>query len=405
MININEALKIIKDHIPKLAVHECALHDAIGRTLAEDVLALEPSPRYTNSAMDGYGVCWEDVCRAAPESPAALAIVGESQAGIPFTGIVGEGEAIRINTGAMLAAGCDTIIRSEDTEEKNNVVSILTVKKKGQDVRVRGEEFQIGDLLLQKRTKISAPQAALLASLGISKIRVYTPCKVAVLVTGSELVAADETIADHQIRDSNMIMLEAAILETGGMLAASLRISDNEEATRQAIERTKADIIICTGGVSVGRHDHVKEAAVANGFSPLFWQIRQKPGKPLFFAKKGSTLLFGLPGNPVSAFMCFTHYVRPVISALNGLPFGWPTVSGEVEADTTNKGKRANMIRVQLTWRPNGGYYISHVEKQGSYMLTSLSDTDGYIIVGPGQTLKAGTRIDVYRYDFRRDPV
>ena len=405
MISIEEALQIIKKNIPAPTARECSLEDAIGRYLAEDILAPEPSPRYTNSAMDGYGVRWEDVCSATPESPAVLTIVGESQAGIPFPDIVRKGEAVRISTGAMLAAGCDTVVRIEDTREGNDMVPILTVKKKGQDVRIQGEEFQEGDLLLQKRTKISAPQAALLTSVGITRIRVYMPCEVAVLVTGSELVAAGEAIASHQIRDSNMIMLQAAIQETGGKLAGCLRISDDEQATREAIGNTKADIILCTGGVSVGRHDHVKDAAVANGFSPLFWQIRQKPGKPLYFAKKGTTLLFGLPGNPVSAFMCFAHYVRPVITALNGLPFGWPTVSGEVAADITNREKRTNMIRVQLTWRPNGGYCITHAEKQGSHMLTSLSEADGYIILGPGQSLKEGERSDVYRYDFRREPV
>ena len=405
MISVEEALQIIKDNIPAPTARDCSLEDAIGRYLAEDVLAPEPSPRYTNSAMDGYGVRWEDVCDAAPNSPAVLTIVGESQAGVPFTGSVRQGVAIRISTGAMLATGCDTVVRVEDTEERSDIVSILAVKKKGQDVRFLGEEFQKGDLLLHKRTKISAPQAALLTSVGITRMRVYTPCRVAVLVTGSELVTAGESIAAHQIRDSNMIMLQTAIQETGGALADCLRISDDEQATQEAIGGTEADIILCTGGVSVGKHDHVKDAAEANGFCPLFWRIRQKPGKPLYFARKGATLLFGLPGNPVSAFMCFAHYVRPVITALNGLPFGWPTVSGEVAADITNQEKRTNMIRVQLTWRPHGGYCITHAEKQGSHMLTSLSEADGYIILGPGQALKTGERSDVYRYDFRREPV
>ena len=405
MISIEDALQIIKNNIPAPTVRECSLAEAIGRYLAEDVLAPEPSPRYTNSAMDGYGVRWEDVCGATKESPAMLRIVGESQAGTPFAGSIRKGEATRISTGAMVAAGCDTVVRVEDTEERNDTVAILAVKKKGQDVRYQGEEFREGDLLLQKGTRIAAPQAALLASVGIQAIRVYKRCEVAVLVTGSELVSAGETIAGHQIRDSNMIMLQAAIQETGGVLARCLRVSDDAQATREAIGSAEADIILCTGGVSVGRHDHVKDAAEANGFSPLFWRIRQKPGKPLYFAKKGATLLFGLPGNPVSAFMCFAHYVRPVITALNGLPFGWPTISGEVAAEISNREKRTNMIRVQLTWRPNGGYCITHAAKQGSHMLTSLSEADGYIILGPGQTLKEGERSDVYRYDFRREPV
>ena len=194
-------------------------------------------------------------------------------------------------------------------------------------------------------------------------------------------------------------------MEAGGEVSLSRRLADDEQITKEAIGMAKADIVLCSGGVSVGRHDHVKEAAEANGFTPLFWRIKQKPGKPLYFAKKGGALLFGLPGNPVSAFMCFAHYVRPVITALNGLPFGWPTVSGEAVSDIGNRGKRTNMIRVQLTWRPHGGYCITNADKQGSHMLTSLADADGYIVLEPGQNLKAGERCDVYRYDFRREPV
>jgi len=325
--------------------------------------------------------------------------------GIPFSGNVGEGEAVQISTGAMLAEGCDTVIRVEDTEEQDSIVKVFKVKKQGQDIRYKGEEFKTGALLLHKRTKISAPQAALLASVGISKINTYKTCEVAILVTGSELVSVGESIADYQIRDSNMVMLKAAIKEAGGEVVSCKSVLDEKQATIDAINQTKADIILCTGGVSVGRHDHVKEAAEVNGFSPLFWRIRQKPGKPLYFARKDNSLLFGLPGNPVSAFMCYTHYVRPVLTCMSGLPFGWPTVSGEAADVIGNRGKRTNMVRVQLTWRPNGGYCISNAEKQGSHMLTSLSDADGYIVLEPDQTLTPGERIDVYRYDFRREPV
>ena len=405
MISIEEALHITKSNIPDPAVLEYAVEDTAEKYLAEDIYAPEPSPRYTNSAMDGYAVRWEDVSAAASDSPVSLTLVGESRAGTPYSAMVNKGEAVRISTGAMLAAGCDTVVRVEDTQERGNSVNILAAKRQGQDIRYQGEEFQAGALLLRKKTKISAPQAALLVSVGIAKVKANKPCEVAILATGSELITAGESIADHQIRDSNMIMLQTAIQESGGKVVSRFQISDEKQAIVEAISQADADIILCTGGVSVGRHDHVKEAAEANGFKQLFWKIRQKPGKPLYFARKGNTLLFGLPGNPVSAFMCFSHYVRPVITALHGLPFGWPTVSGEAADDITNQGKRTNMIRVQLAWRPNGGYWITHTEKQGSHMLTSLSDADGYIILEPGQTLKTGERIDVYRYDFRRDPV
>ena len=405
MISIEAALKIIKDNIPEPTVQEYSLGEAIGRILAEDIHAPEASPRFTNSAMDGYAVRWQDVHHPDSGSPVALRIVGESRAGIPYRGVVQEGEAIRISTGAMVAEGCDTVVRVEDTREEDNFVHITAVRKQGQDIRYQGEEFAGGEQLLTRRTRISAPQVSLLASVGRKTVKAYRPCEVAVIVTGSELVADGEKIEPYQIRDSNMIMLQAAIEESGVNVATCLRVPDEEDATTEMIGRIQADIIICTGGVSVGRHDHVKTAAQENGYEQLFWKIKQKPGKPLYLAKKENTLLFGLPGNPVSAFMCFAHYARPVITAMNGLPFGWPTVSGEAGEEIVNKGQRTNMVRVQLTWRHNGGYCITHPLKQGSHMLTSLSEADGYIILEPGHTLATGERCDVYRYDFRRDPV
>ncbi|MDF1579074.1 MAG: molybdopterin molybdotransferase MoeA [Desulfurivibrionaceae bacterium] len=407
MISINEAIGLIRENLPAPVETEYPLDQAVGRWLAEEIRAPEPSPRYTNSAMDGYAVRWADLGEPAPEHPASLTIIGESRAGIPFPGKVGPGQAVRISTGAMLPVGADTVIRVEDTREEGERVVITAARGPGQDVRRRGEEFGEGDLLLKKGVRIAAPQAALLATVGIAKVRVFKPAEVALLVTGSELVAEGAAIAEHQIRDSNMTMLRAAIGESGAAPAACARITDDLAATAEAIGRAAAgaDIVLCTGGVSVGRHDHVKEAAEINGFTPLFWRVRQKPGKPLYFAKKGRTLLFGLPGNPVSAFMCFAHYVRPLIGALAGQTFGWPTVAARADEEIANRGGRPNMLRVRLSPGEDGGYLISDPEKQGSHMLTSLAHADGYLILEPGQTLRAGEQGRVYLYDFRREPL
>lgn len=405
MISMEEALSIIQANIPHPKIQERSLEDAFSKYLAEDIRAPEPSPRYTNSAMDGFAVRWEDIQEATHKVPVALKIVGESRAGVPFSGQVQPGEAIRINTGAMLAKGCDTVIRVEDTEEADgDTVKILTTKRHGQDVRHRGEEFGADDLLLSRGTRIAAPQAALLAAVGVERLKVFAPPRIALAVTGSELAAPGEAIADHQIRDSNMVMLKAAVQAAGATLISVIRVGDDLRATVEAIGQAAktADIILCTGGVSVGRHDNVKEAAEANGFAPLFWRILQKPGKPLYFARKGETLLFGLPGNPVSAFMCFTHYIRPLLGALAGRPFGWPTISATATADVTNAGKRTAMVRVRLSKDDDGVHRIHEVEQQGSHMLTSLCFADGYIILEPQQTLSAGERSLVHLYDFQR---
>ncbi len=405
LLSIAEALQIIKDNLHRPQDSQCSLEAAIGCYLSGDVRAPEPSPRYTNSAMDGYALRWQDAMAASAESPAVLRIVGESQAGARFAGVVGPGEAVRISTGAMLAEGCDSVVRMEDTSERQGQVLIYTAVNQGQDIRYRGEEFAAGDLLLEAGTRVNAPSAALLASVGIDRVDVFRPCRVAVVVTGSELVSTADEIGPDQIRDSNMLMLKAAVAEAGGRVVQSIRVADEAQATTEAIAATAADIVLCSGGISVGRHDHVKKAAGDCGYSTLFWRIRQKPGKPLFFARRENTLLFGLPGNPVSAFMCFTHYVRPLILALNGLPFGWPMISAAAAADIVNGGRRPNMVRVKLQWRPNSGYFISNASRQGSHMLTSLTGADGYILLEPGQKLKAGERVDVYRYDSLREPL
>ncbi len=398
MISVTDAIDIIRKHIPEPRPESVALENATGRCLATDIRAPEAAPRYDNSAMDGFAVRWQDVSHVSPDQPAALAVIGESQAGIPFAGVVGPGQAVRISTGAMVPDGADTIIRVEDTTEENNTVHIRACRKKGQDLRRRGEEFQAGDLLLTKGECLAAPQLALLASVGRHDVPVYRPPTVALLITGTELVAGGDAIADHQIRDSNSIMLRAAVTEAGGAVVHCHRVADDLDATVAAIDQANADIILCSGGVSVGRHDHVRTAADRNGFTELFWRIRQKPGKPLFFAGKGEQLLFGLPGNPVSAFMCYTHYVRPIIRTLTGRPFGWPTVSARLDSDIENPGRRTNLMRVRMAWHSPDGYHITDAARQGSHMLTSLTEANGYIMLQPEQRLAAGDAVEVYRF-------
>ncbi len=402
MITIDEAIAIIKEKLPPPRTAVVPLAEAAGRVLAEAVRAPEPSPRYDNSAMDGYALRYDDVAGCTKERPAVLRLVGESQAGVPFAGRLGAGEAVRISTGAMLPAGADTVVRVEDSEETDGVVRIVACRKRGQDVRFRGEEFDTGDQLLAAGVRLAAPHLALLAAVGIERVPVYQPPRVALLVTGTELAAPGGTqVADHQIRDSNTIMLAAAVAAAGGTVVESRRVEDDWDATVAAIGAAAgaADILLCSGGVSVGRHDHVKAAALEIGFEEGFWRIRQKPGKPLFFASSGDRLLFGLPGNPVSAFMCFVHYVQPVIAALCGRPFGWPSVSATAGEDIGNRGGRPVLLRVRLAWQTPGGFRITRVERQGSHMLTSLTAADGYVLVQPGERIAAGDRVEVFMFN------
>lgn len=400
MITVQEALGILQQNLPEPRIITVFLENAFSHRLAEDIFAPEPSPRYTSSAMDGFAVRWQDVMTAGEATPERLVIAGESQAGVPYDGVVGEREAIRISTGAMLPAGADTVIRVEDSREAGDEVEILSCRKQGQDVRYAGEEFAAGTRILEQGQILHPRHIALLSAVGVDRVPVYDAPRVSLLITGTELAHhGDGEIKPYQVRDSNTPMLKSAILEAGGVIVECLHVEDDYDATVEAIRQALAresDIILCSGGVSVGRHDHVKEAAEQVGLAQLFWKIKQKPGKPLFVARKGSTLLFGLPGNPVSAFMCFQNYVIPSLASMQGVSYLKKAISARAEVVIENSGRRTDFIRVVVTDEPNSVPTIRPIPQQGSHMLSSIVGADGYIVVEPGESLAPGELTEVF---------
>ena len=403
MISIQEALQILQANLPDAKIDTVDLQEAHGRYLAESIAAPEPSPRYTNSAMDGYALRWSDVMGAGMESPVILKVIGESRAGLPFGKEVRAKEAVRISTGAKLPVGTDTVVRVEDTRiPGDTTVEILAVRSQGQDVRYEGEEFCRGEELLCAGTKLSARQLALLATVGHQQVKVFAPPRVSILVTGTELASvADQEIKSYQIRDSNSIMLKFALQEAGAVVESCLNVEDELQATINAINKAvsqEVDFVICSGGISVGVHDHVKEAAETVGFQKLFWRIRQKPGKPFFAAKKNNTYLFGLPGNPVSAYMCYAHYIRPLLFTVRGRGMKWKTITAMTAGEIANNGKRANFIRVKVEQKQGQLPQIIDIKKQGSHMLSSIVNADGYIILEPGAAVQPGDTINVFLF-------
>ena len=403
MISIKEVLQILQKSLPEAGVETVDLAEAHGRYLAETVAAPEPSPRYTNSAMDGYALRWSDVRKASEDNPVTLKIAGESRAGLPFGKKFISNEAVCISTGDMMRRSADTVVRIEDTRRVDEAeVTILSVRCKGQDVRHEGEEFCCGDELLCSGTKLSARQLALLASVGHQQVKVFVPRRIAILVTGSELAsAAEKEIKSYQVRDSNSMMLKTALEESGAAVVSCLNVADVLQATIEAISLAFSqgvDFVLCSGGISVGDHDHVKEAAAKVGFNELFWRIRQKPGKPLYAAQKAGTYLFGLPGNPVSAYMCFTHYIRPLLYMVKGKGMTWNTITAMANRDIINKGKRTNFIRVKLAQRQGDLPQIIDIKKQGSHMLSSIVHADGYIILAPDARIQSGQKVNVFLF-------
>ena len=302
----------------------------------------------------------------------------------------------------MLPAGADTVVRVEDTESSGDQVTIFAVRALGQDIRHAGEEFKEGVLLFRKGDILGSRELALLAAVGVSKVPVFTNPSVSLLVTGTELAPPDATdLKPHQIRDSNSIMLASAVREAGAILRSTAHVKDSLEQTINAVKQAAESgdsIILCSGGVSVGRHDHVKDAALAAGFEELFWKIRQKPGKPLFVCRRKDTLLFGLPGNPVSAFMCFINYVRPVLAELQGVTSINHSITAKATKRVANKGNRTNFIRVTIEDKVNELAVIKEMVQQGSHMLSSIVHADGYIVLEPGEVLEPDDLIEVFLF-------
>lgn len=397
MITIQEALEIVRSHLPPRKIEEIELSSAAERVLAENLVAREASPRFTNSAMDGFAVRWEDVKTVTAGKPILLKIVGESRAGAPFSGTLESGQAARISTGGMLCRGADTIIPLEEAEVEGEALRVLKAEKPGNHLRREGEEFKTGELLLQQGAVLNPPRLALLASQGIAKAPVYCRPKVAIIVTGTELVPYHAPAKPWQIRDSNGIMLRAAIEKSGGEVAFSTQVGDQLAETLEAVRRAaeQADIILFSGGVSVGPHDLVKNAAQQSGFQTLFWRVKQRPGKPLFFARRDDTLFFGLPGNPVSAYMSYLFYIQPLLAHLQGKPFQHPRLTAEVAAPIFNPANRAQLYRVVLKPRADLPPLVYPLAKQGSHMLTSLTAADGFIHLEENVRLESGTAVEV----------
>ena len=314
-LSVDEALERILARVRTLEPVSIELLDALGATLAEDAVADRDVPPFRNSAMDGYAVIAADVANA----PATLRVVGEIAAGgMPSRPIV-RGEAMRIMTGAPLPDGSDTIVRVEDTDNRTDNVTVTVATKAGTSVRAAGEDLKRGETILRNGTVLRAAEIGVLATIGRKSVRAIGRPRVAVLSTGDELVELDASIGPGQIRDANRYSLASAARAMGATPVPLGIVRDTADDLRRALRdaATKADVIVTSGGVSVGDHDHVKPVVDELG-SMDFWSIAIRPGRPLAFGEIDGKLIFGLPGNPVSSLLGFELFVRPALLKMAG---------------------------------------------------------------------------------------
>ncbi len=391
MINADEAKKIILQDVPLCSAEAIPLDEALARTVAEDIRAPISLPPFDNAAMDGFAVRSGDLSGPFSLSPVSLYIAGVLAAGdAPVVKLLTAGEAIRIMTGAPLPAGADAVVPIEDVEVRGGQVGFQSPVPAGQHVRRAGEDIRQGNVAVVAGTRITSRQVALLAALGIPKVSVRRKPRVAVLATGSELVEAGQALRPGQIYNSNGPTLRALLQEAGAEGKLLGQTADTVEALRETIGRAledRPDIFITMGGVSAGDFDLVPKVLKDLGAVILFHKVAIKPGKPLLFARLGSTLVFGLPGNPVSSYMVYDRFVRPVIARLLGrAESGRCRRKARVEGTLKGAEGKEVYLRGIVTYR-EGQYVARSAGSQASAMLTPLERSNAVLLV-PAQCEK-----------------
>ena len=314
-ISFEEALSCVLSHAHAMEVESVRLSDARGRTLAGRVKALEDVPPFASSAMDGFAVRSEDVC---PDGTATLEVAGHIAAGDPGGQVVESGTCMEIMTGAPFPEGADAVAPIEWVSARHDkAVSFGQFPPRGKHVRPAAEDLAAGDTVFEGGEVITPAVAGMLATLGVDPVSVRRAPRVRVISTGNEIVAPSENIGPGQIRNSNGPSLRAQVVEAGGMCAAFEHAPDDPEAIADLLKTSEnADLLLFSGGVSVGDHDHVRRVLDEAGAEMMFWKVRQRPGKPLAFGRLGNAVFLGLPGNPVSSAMCFEIYGRPLIERM-----------------------------------------------------------------------------------------
>jgi len=396
MLTYEEALAHVLAAMPPAKPEKVPVAEAAGRFLAEPISSPLDLPPFDNSAMDGYAVRAADVASASADKPAALRLVGQVGAGQVFKGSVGVQTCVRLFTGTPLPAGADAVVMQEDTQADGDTVQVLDRARPWENVRLRGEDVKSGAVIATPGTRLGAGHLNLLAAIGTASVRVAKRPRVALVSTGSELRPPGKPLAPGQIYESNRPMLAALLAECGAEARAYPLVPDTLTRTRGALQRafTECDAVVTTGGASVGQLDFVKAAFAELGGSQEFWKVAIKPGKPFIFGTLGGKFLFGLPGNPVSAFVTFLLLVRPALLRWQGaMETSLPAHPGTLAEPLVNRGDRRHFVRVRVDAEGR----VHSAGTQASHMLHSLAAANGLVDVPPETTLAAGATVRVLR--------
>lgn len=401
MITVAKALEQILQTISPLGLEKINILNALGRVIGEDITAGRNIPPKDNSAMDGYALRCQDTVGASVENHVLLEVIEDIPAGVVPQRNIAVGQAARIMTGAPIPEGADAVMRMEDTEKEGNSVKIMAEATFKQDIRLVGEDVSEGEVVILKGDILRPAEIGMLASLGRSFVSVYQKPLIAVLATGDELVDIDENPSPWKIVNSNSYSIAAQVLDCGASVM-QLGIARDERADLIAKFQAalRADVIISSGGVSVGDYDLVKDIMKEVGSRMQFWQVAMRPGKPLVYGTIGKTPVFGLPGNPVSSMVSFEQFIRPAILKMMGhKKIFRKTIRARLKGAIKKRKGLMHFVRAVVE-DANGWYTASTTGEQGSGILKSMVRANGLIVL-PEETefVKAGSEVTVQLLD------
>lgn len=374
LTQLHEAQRIVLESTPTLGLEKISILDALGRVLGEDIVAERDNPPWDNSAMDGFAVRWDDIKQEhAIQKTVTLTVIEDVAAGRMPSKSIGAGQAIRIMTGAPLPKGADTVLKVEDTEHTPDSVRVFKPEQQGANIRPQGEDVKKGECIIGKGTQIRPGEAGMLAILAKSFIFAYQRPRVAILSTGDELADLDERFSEEKIINSNSYGIAAAVQEAGGVPLLLGIARDTPAALKEKIvQGLTADILVLSGGVSMGDYDFTKVVFRELGADMNFWKLAIRPGQPLAFGKILGKLAFGLPGNPVSSMVTFEQLVRPAILKMSGhRNYGRPIVQAIFQEKFSKRPDRRHFLRGVLT-QEEGVFKVRTTGAQGSGILTSM---------------------------------
>ena len=387
MLTEQDALSSILAAVRPLETEELRLFEAGDRILAEDVLARVSLPRFDNSSMDGYAVRAADAVAGA-----VLRVIGEQPAG-PDQGLkIDTGTAVRVYTGAPIPLGANAVVMQEDCDRQEDEVTIREAVAPGEFIRLRGGDLCEGQKIAETGARLNGPLLAILASQGIGRIRVFLRPKVAILATGSELRSPGEPLGSGEIYETNRVMLQELVQDAGGRPRLFDPVPDQESEHLRALQDAASDdVIVIAGGVSVGERDLVKSTLKKLGCDIELWRVAVRPGKPFLFGRLNQKWVFGLPGNPVSAFVTFLLFVRPALLAMQGWRGASVTKTQVIlSKSVTNKGERPHYLRGYL----EAGRFMPF-ENQESHALFTLSRTNALLRIGAGEQISEYQTVEV----------